>query len=741
VSTAGGGAAAERRRKLRARYCAGALEQLAQLRPTVAALTAGTADVDARRTLGRALHTLKGDASLVGLVEISQALHVAEDRVSEGAWAAVADALAVTTRELERLATEGAAADGTAAAAGPGSSPARGRPGAAAAGPTAPDDLRGADPRTGSPAAGEPDRAAGAGAIGAGARAEGGREPDVSAGRDGGAAATGADAGRAAPLPGGPAIEPAARQRWVRLQTAVLDDLADRMLELATAHGRLTAGLARAVRGATPDALRSLAEEAESTHRQLEDAVGAAWALRLAPVEEALRRLADHAQELAISQGKQLRVVVDGGRAELERTTLDAIEQPLVHLIRNAVDHGVEEPAARGDKPPEATLILDARTVGGSVEIGVADDGRGIDPAVVRSAAISRGLLRADEAAALTEEAVFDLLFLFGFSTRQQATALSGRGVGLDAVRSRVEGLGGAVRLSSEPGRGARFVVAVPAAIARERVVVVEVAGGLFALPSRAVTALIRVGDFPRSDVAGGLAIRHGEGWAPLRRLDMVLGLAGDGGGAVAPISDDTPALVIDAQGRRHVFAVERVEGDRDLLRRPADALVGHGGTITASSVLDDGRVALWPSVPALVRGVRGRVRRPAAAAAARRTRRVLVVDDSPVVRDLVASILRTAGLVADTAIDGEAAWLEIDRAPPDLILSDVEMPRLDGFELLRRVRERWPHLPVVMLTTRGSEQDRRRAVSLGANAYLVKAEFEEGRLVAAVNRLIGDPT
>lgn len=535
--------------------------------------------------------------------------------------------------------------------------------------------------------------------------------------------------------PTAPTVQ-AQRERWVHLQTGVLDDLSERLLELSTAYSRLAVRLGQAIREAPSTSLRAAVDEADHARRQLDDVVGAAWSLRLVSVEDSLRALATHASEIAESQNKRLRVHVDGGRAELERSTIDAIEQPLIHLVRNAVDHGIEEPSERRDKSPEASLWLVARTVGGAVEITVEDDGRGIDPEVVRVAAVERGILRADEAAALSDAATFDLLFMFGFSTRRYTTALSGRGIGLDAVRGKVESLGGEVRLTSRIGYGTRFVLSVPAAIARERAVVVDCGGGVFALPSRSIIALVRLGDHARREVAGGIAIEHGGGWAPLRALDDVLGL---GTGGVALDEDATPGIVVDAQDRRYVFAVERILGEHDLLRRPADSLVGQAGVVTASSVLDDGRVALWPAIPALIRGLRARARIKTVAAAVRQRRRVLVVEDSPIVRELVVSILRTADLETVAAGDGEEALTVLAGGIPDLIISDVEMPRVDGFELLRRVREQWPRLPMVMLTTRGSEEDRRRAATLGADAYLIKAEFEQGRLVDTVRRLIGD--
>ncbi len=626
----------ERSRQLRALFRASAREQLAQLVRAIDELRRGEGDPRARGTIAPVLHLMKGDAALVGMMELAAELHAAEERASEAAWDPLAAALQAIARELGRGEDEAAAEE-------------------------------------------------------------------------------------VAP------VEPAVLRRWVRLQTDAIDELSDRLVELSTAYNRLAAGLVRSVHDAPTDALRELASHADAARRQLDEVLGAAWSLRLASIEDLLLWLGDHAIELARAQGKPLQVRIDGGRAELERPTLEAIEEPLLRLVRNAVVHGIEEPGARGPKPAEGTLVLEARITEGTVEIVIEDDGRGIDPAAVRAAAIERGLLGGEEVAALSDQTALELLFELGARSR------AGRGIGLAVVRARIESLGGGVALTSRPGAGTRCEISVPAAIVRERAIVVESGGGLFAVPARAVEARVRIGDHPRRRIAGGLAIQLGGAWTPLCGLDEVLGL-----GAATTARDDTCALVLEGHGRRRAFAVDRVDGEHELLRRPADTMTGLRELVSASSVTDDGRIALWPSVPALLSGRRASARgRGSSPLLVPRVQRVLVVDDSLIVRELVSSILRSAELLPQTAQDGEAAWRTLETELPDLVVTDVDMPRLDGLELLRRIRERWPQLPVVVLTTRDDEPYRRRASLLGASAYILKGELDEDRFVETVRRLI----
>jgi CheY-like chemotaxis protein len=364
------------------------------------------------------------------------------------------------------------------------------------------------------------------------------------------------------------------------------------------------------------------------------------------------------------------------------------------------------------------------------VILRVEDDGRGIDPDRVRRAAIVRGVADRASLHGATDQQIFDLLFEHGFSTREEATVTSGRGVGLDVVKRRVESLGGNVELSTELGRGTRFSLSVPFAITKEKLLIVELEGVPYGLPSRIVRAVLG-GDALPAPGTGDIA-RHNNEALPFRSLSLALGLG--------TAQSEAFGLVLELAGKRWAVGVARVVGERELIRRPAEPLLARTG-IGASAVLEDGRVVLLPELNYLQRALR--VVHPGADAkepsVERETRRdrVLVVDDSPVVRDLVSEILSDAGLSVETAEDGAAAWEIIQRKEPDLLVSDVEMPRMTGLELLSHVRTRSQRLPVVLLTTRGSLEDRRRATTLGANAYLVKTDFESDKLLDVVRRFV----
>ena len=664
----------QRREALIARYRVISLERLRTIRGRLPGVA--EANVEALAEVRRELHTLKGDSHLLGLVRIGEVAHACEERLQDPRG--LADAADAIARALDavKLALRDEASDRSAS-----DEVLRAALGELAAGAPA---ARPAEPAPPPPVAPEP-----------------------------------------APAPA-PRAAPATRgetSRWIHVNAQDVDLVCERLSALHADLGRIHAALRGMLSGA-----RDTMHDVERLRADLDEIVSSAWALRLAPVHPTLAELGDHAMELARAHGKELHDRIDDGGALIERRLLDEVREPLMHLVRNAVDHGIEPASERGAKPVPAELVLSAEGRGDQVVITVADDGRGIDLATVRSIAIARGL--ADPGTPLSEDAAHELLFLHGFSTRRGATNLSGRGVGLDAVRRRLLSIGGRVSVSnntaSSSGAGTRFAIYIPSTVFRERVLIADVGGALCALPARDIEAIIPIGAAMLESVGSASLLRYrGEG-IPFLPLPLFRGDA-----------DSTRAAIVTHGGQRWAISLPDVVGDVELLRVPVDAAVAALGPFAASGTLDDGRLVLVVSLDALLSNPRQVSQFSRAGLRDRGRRRVLIVDDSPIVRDLLSELLSSVGLEVRTAGDGAAALQTLAEHPVDLIVCDVEMPVMDGFELLRRLRDRAERVPVVMVTTRGSVSDRATAASLGADALIVKSEFENAHLLETVRRFV----
>lgn len=538
-----------------------------------------------------------------------------------------------------------------------------------------------------------------------------------------------------APAPNDAADATRRGERWIQVRADVVDELCERIVELSAAFGALTARTREVLNNKRVDgrvAAVTLLEDFARCQALIDGSTTRAWSLRLVPVEPILRELGQHARAMAAGHRKAIAVRIHAAGVQLERDVLDQLWDSLLHLVQNAVDHGLEPPDERGHKDPRGVLSLRAEARGGSVAIFVEDDGRGIDVELVRRRAVERGVLSRSEAADMSAEDVLELVFHHGFSTRDTVSATSGRGIGLDVVKRRIESLGGAVAIDTVPGAGTRFSLSVPYTVTRERALILQIADALYGLPSRVVRAVLG------EDAPGGGAneqpdVLRFEGEAlPLASLAAALGLHDD--------TPETRALVLELSGRRYGVRVARIVGEHELIRRPAEPLLARASPIGASALIDDGRMVLFPELAALTHALRrtptARAHAPARPAPQRR-QRVLVVDDSSVVRDLIREILVSAGLAVETATDGAAALEAIQRSEPDLVMTDLEMPRMNGFELLAEVRKRSQRLPVIMLTTRGSTEDRQRATALGANAYVLKVGFRTETLLDVVSRFV----
>jgi two-component system chemotaxis sensor kinase CheA len=548
------------------------------------------------------------------------------------------------------------------------------------------------------------------------------------------AAPPAADATPAEPAPGGAGggAATAAKDRWTQVSAGQVDDLCQQVAQFSVDFRALVARFRAAPADLSGGERRALVEDLDRCRVQLDGVAGASWALRLQSIEPTLGELVRHARELALGQGKRLRGVVAAAGAQVERNVLDALWEPLLHIVRNAVDHGIEPPAERGKKSPEATLTLRAEPVGATVVITIADDGRGVDVARVRATAVERGMLTAHAAASLTEPQVLDLLFQHGFSTRSEVSALSGRGIGLDVVRSVAEELGGSVSLTSHVGQGSEIVISIPARLSQEKILVVQCGEALCGLPARQVVEVVRRREGAVEHVSGGDVFRHRDATLPFHSLSDLLS---------RQVDDEPWVLILSSASRRSALAVPALAGEHELLRRPLDRALAINAHLGGSATLDDGRLVLLLALGGLLR--RGSIGAPARARPAAPSRQrhfVLVVEDSEVIRDLVADILRGAGIEVRTAANGQEGATALDERVPDAIVCDIEMPVMDGLELLRIVRSRWPQLPMIMLTTRGSEDDRRQAAALGANAHLIKSSFREDLLLETLRRFLDVP-
>ena len=462
--------------------------------------------------------------------------------------------------------------------------------------------------------------------------------------------------------------------------------------------------------------------------------------LTMLPLASVFDGFARPVRDLARSVDKQVDLTIRGRETELDKQIIEQMTEPLIHLIRNAVDHGIETPAERerAGKPAAGQLVLSAEQQGNRVLVIVRDDGGGIDRAELRAAAVRQGLASPEEIDAWTPEELFELIFQPGFSTRESATDVSGRGVGMDVVKSVVERLGGAVRVQSEIGRGTTITLNLPLSLALLRVVLVEACDELFAFPTASVRRILQIGpaDVARlqqdrtADIAGDTI--------PAAALAALLGLP------AAPAAARQAMLVAETGGDRFGLLVDAVHEEQELVFKELRGPMRAQQTFTGAALLGNGDIVPILDVRALFEMVSSGPSVEAAPAMQRRQvarrPRVLVVDDSLVASELQKNILVAAGYEVEIAPDGAEGLELLHQKEWDLVIADVDMPRVDGFEMTARIRadEHVRDIPVIIVTARDSIDDRRRGFEVGADAYVLKREFDQSQLLDTVRRLIG---
>ncbi|KVO73264.1 hybrid sensor histidine kinase/response regulator [Burkholderia ubonensis] len=485
--------------------------------------------------------------------------------------------------------------------------------------------------------------------------------------------------------------------------------------------------------------------ERRSTHiaEQLYDE---ALQCRMRPFGDATRAYPRIVRDLARSLGRQVRFSIVGEATQVDRDILDLLDAPLGHLLRNAIDHGVEPPdvrRARG-KPAAASVTLEARHSAGSLLVSVSDDGPGVDLDALRAAVVRQHLTDDETAARLSDQELLEFLLLPGFSMRDAVTDVSGRGVGLDAVQEMVRGVRGAVRIFNEPGAGMRFVLQLPLTLSVIRSLLVEVGGEPYAFPLAHVRRTL---ELERADID----VLEGQPHFPFdgRRVGLVAAhQLLDAGEPDAPRAR-TAVVVVGGEPEPVGVAVDRFLGERMLVVQPLDSRLHKIQNIAAGALLENGDPVLIVDVEDLIRSVDKLARGGQLAALVRgsqhaladRRRRVLVVDDSLTVRELERKLLEKRGYDVTIAVDGMDGWNAVRGEAFDLVVTDVDMPRMDGIELVTLIKNdpRLKRVPVMIVSYKDRDEDRRRGLDAGADYYLAKGSFHDEALLDAVHDLIGD--
>jgi two-component system sensor histidine kinase and response regulator WspE len=470
-------------------------------------------------------------------------------------------------------------------------------------------------------------------------------------------------------------------------------------------------------------------------------------ASRMRPFADGIQGFPRLVRDMARKLGKKVRFEVAGETTNVDRDVLDQLEAPLNHLLRNAIDHGLELPAERkkAGKDETGTVRLEARHWAGSLYLTLADDGRGVDLERLRKKVVEKGLTNQEMAARLSDQELLEFMFLPGFSTAEQVTEYSGRGVGLDVVQNMVQSVRGKVRIESTPGRGAVFHLQLPITLSIIKALLVEIAAEIYAFPLMHIDRSLQVsateikiiGDRQYVEVDG-----RNIGLVPAWQiLDLAEAPAAPARWPVVSIGDRTKNFGV---------VVDRFLGEVDLVVRPLDPRLGKVPDLNAAAILEDGTPVIIFDVEDLVRSIDNflnnrRLRHVGGPGSGKKIqagpKKILVCDDSLTVREVQRQLLENHGFAVDLAVDGMDGWYAARKGSYDLIITDVDMPRMNGLELVEKIKQdpALKTIPVMIVSYKEREEDRLRGLDAGANYYLTKSSFHDDTLINAVRDLIGE--
>jgi two-component system sensor histidine kinase and response regulator WspE len=467
--------------------------------------------------------------------------------------------------------------------------------------------------------------------------------------------------------------------------------------------------------------------------------------MRMRPFRDGVQHFPRMVRDLARSLGKDVQLQIIGEDTLVDRDILARIESPLNHMLRNAVDHGMRPAAERiaAGKPGTGTIVLEAKHRAGMLSIEISDDGHGVDLEKIRARVIERKMASAQMAASLSAAELMEFLFLPAFSLKENTTEISGRGVGLDIVHETIRSQNGTVRMESELGIGFRTYVTLPLTQSIVRALVVDVKGEAYAVPIVQVERVVKVPQSAIHTLESKQFFDFGGEHLGLVSAAQVLELGDTDAG-----NTELAVVVIGSGARRYALVVEAIRGEQSLAVQAIDPIFGKMRDISAAALLDDGEPVLILDVPDLLLSIdkllhEGGLHQLTKSdqAERRKTKRILVVDDSLTVREMERKLLLGRGFLVDIAIDGIDGWNVVRSGDYDLVITDVDMPRMDGIELVTLIKKdiHLHKLPVMIVSYKDRPEDRARGLSAGADYYLTKGSFHDETLLDAVSDLIGD--
>ena len=478
----------------------------------------------------------------------------------------------------------------------------------------------------------------------------------------------------------------------------------------------------------------------ESSANRIDESVRA---IRLMPLSTLFNMFPRMVRDIARERGKQVRIVIEGGRIEADKRTLEEMKDPLMHMIRNALDHGIETPAERAQdgKPSIATIRLAAARTGSNIVIEIADDGRGLNVDSIKATALARRVARQEDVDLMTAHDIQSLIFMPGFSTSSVITDVSGRGVGMDVVRTNVERLKGNISLESIPGAGCTFRVQLPATMATSHVLLVGIAGMTYGIPLECIHSTRPLGDDDLFMLEGREStLIDGR---PVSVIPLVAMLELRANDAPATRSGRQPrtSVVLMAGEDTLAVIVDDLEGEQEVILKPLTGILKRVRNVSGAAILATGTVCTVLNPLDLIRSARRGVTAVKAAPKAPEASLrpvVLLVEDSITTRTWEKRGLEAEGYEVVTAVDGIDALQKMNQHSIDAIVSDIEMPNMDGLTLTERIRRDKKHaeLPIILVTSLATDADRKRGIEAGANAYITKSAFDQKLLVETIRRL-----